>query len=115
MIAFFLLAACITESSFPGNVAATSCSREQECHKSDFEDNYSDYQDCYDDQSEALEDAADCYNEYCDFDAEAASDYIGDFRSADCEDVNEAAGDVGGVWDHCEDDWALLGCLTGFR
>ncbi|MDP2305002.1 MAG: hypothetical protein Q8P18_03135 [Pseudomonadota bacterium] len=108
----FLLLACVTETNFSGHVVGLVCARSEECHKADFESNYDDQGECVEDNGELYEDVVDCYNEHCEFDGKAANEYIADARAADCDNVDEALGDVGDVYDDC-DEIDLFGCLLG--
>lgn len=110
----FLLLACVTERSFPGQVVSVACARSEECFKSDFESSYDSQRDCVDEEYDSFEHIGDCYSEHCTFDPSDAGDYLSELRRAECDAVSEALADFGGVYDDCEDELGLFACLAGF-
>ncbi|MES2643401.1 MAG: hypothetical protein V4850_28210 [Myxococcota bacterium] len=112
-MSLLLLLACVTEGNFSDKSVALVCARSEECQKADFEANYDDQGECFDENADNYEDLVDCYNDNCEFDGQGASEYLAAARAADCDDVGEALGDVGLVYDDC-DDIDLGACLLGF-
>jgi hypothetical protein len=102
----FLLLACVTAESYPTQSASVVCARFAECEKADFESAYDDPQDCKDDYEALVQ----CLSDECDFDAKAAGEALSAVRSADCDDVGEASGNLGDAYTDC-DELAVATCI----
>lgn len=83
--------ACVTEKSFPKQLAAAQCKALDSCSKAEFSASYDKVSDCVDDLSEAFEDTFAQVPRACEFDPKYAKRAIAAFN-AYAKDCNAADG-----------------------
>lgn len=103
------LLGCVSATSFLGQASSSSCARYEECYKSNFEDAYDDQADCVDASLDASEDYYACYIEFCEFDAQVASECLSSIRTDDCDSYGDDC-EYDEIYSRC-DDGDLAECL----
>jgi hypothetical protein len=106
-----LLLACVTEDNFPSQLASAYCSGWEECDGEAFSDAYDDQAECREEQASAMDPFHACYLEHCDFDVKAASEFLTEYRKADCGGRDDALAESEEVYVDCTDDLELAACL----
>lgn len=104
LLPLLLLTACVTQENYLEKSVKVWCDRQYECNKSAFESAFTDMSDCIDTLIDDGEDDAECFNQECTFDPEAARACLHDQSTASCEDWSsfDFTDDCNDVYTDCD-------------